>query len=244
MPADRYPGATWKGDGRSGGSFIDVPYRLVLHTTETEGLPGYAAGLTAPHITYDPRRREWTQHTEFDRAARALRNMTGGVETNRARALQVEIICYSAKHIADDQPLERTWVGDLDDLAYADLNEFIRWAGVEFGVQRIWPGRQAFNYDQANEPGFRFNGTDWYGFGGVCGHQHVTENTHWDPGAIDWSKLMDGPNGEPNWDEVSDWAKPAWTAAHEAGLLTENSHPRDVVEVEQMMSYFKRAGIT
>ena len=52
-----------------------------------------------------------------------------------------------------------------------------------------------------------------------------------------------GPNGEPNWDEVSDWARKAWTQAHKAGLLTEDSHPRDSLEVEQMIVYLDRAKV-
>lgn len=51
-----------------------------------------------------------------------------------------------------------------------------------------------------------------------------------------------GPNGEPNWDEVSSWAKNSWTAAYQAGLLTENSEPKAQVTVEQMMVYLNRAG--
>lgn len=55
--------------------------------------------------------------------------------------------------------------------------------------------------------------------------------------------IMDGPNGEPNWDEVSDWAKNSWTRAHLAGLLTENSHPKDDLTVEQSLVYLARAGV-
>ena len=65
------------------------------------------------------------------------------------------------------------------------------------------------------------------------------KNITWDKG----DTMATGPNGEPNWDEVSEYAKTAWTEAHKAGLLTESSHPKDVVEVEQMMVYFKRAKI-
>lgn len=54
---------------------------------------------------------------------------------------------------------------------------------------------------------------------------------------------MTGPNGEPNWDEVSDWARNSWTAAHQAGLLTKDSHPKDDLTVEQAMVYLKRAGV-
>ena len=53
---------------------------------------------------------------------------------------------------------------------------------------------------------------------------------------------MKGPNGEPNWEKVSTWAQNSWTAAYQAGLLTDDSMPQDVVEVEQLMVYLKRAG--
>jgi hypothetical protein len=222
---------------------------VVLHTTETEGLPGYDGGGSAPHLTYNPRDRTWTQHTDLSVAARALRNLSGGVETNRSRSLQVEIICYSDKGVADDDPSDRTWVGDLDSLALSDLAAFIEWCGAEYGVEAVWPGRAALSYSQANAEGFRFTAYEWERFGGVCGHQHVTENDHWDPGALDWPTMMGGvgnvtgPNGEPNWDEVSEWARAAWTEAHEAGLLTDDSHPRDSLEVEQLMVYLERAGV-
>ena len=56
----RYPPATWKGDGDSGGAYSSEdgvlgPWRVVIHTTETSGMPGYNGGLYAPHLTYDPR---------------------------------------------------------------------------------------------------------------------------------------------------------------------------------------------
>ena len=53
-----------------------------------------------------------------------------------------------------------------------------------------WPGKQAFGYGEANESGFRMTMDAWEVFDGVCGHQHVPENTHWDPGALDWGTLM------------------------------------------------------
>ena len=66
-----------------------------------------------------------------------------------------------------------------------------------------------------------------------------------DCGDVTWEKgePVKGPNGEPNWDEVSDWAQKAWTQAHKAGILTEDSHPRDSLEVEQFMVYLDRAKV-
>ena len=65
-------------------------------------------------------------------------------------------------------------------------------------------------------------------------------------GYVTWDKgdeMSDGPNGEPNWDEVSDWAQKAWSQAHLAGILTDSSHPRDSLEIEQLMVYLDRAKV-
>jgi hypothetical protein len=248
MSATRYPPATWKGDGESAGSYQSAPWRIVLHTTETEGVPGYDGGSSAPHLTYNVRDRKWWQHTDLGTAARALKNLDGGVQTNRQRALQVEIVCYSDKNVADDDPSDRYWVGNLPDTAYTDLCAFLIWAATQYGVVTKWPGKAALSYSQANASGFRMSSGEWNNYNGVCGHQHVPENDHWDPGAIDWDRLMEGmsmegPNGEPNWDEVSDWAKNAWTQAYMANLLTDDSHPGDELTVEQSMVYLARAKV-
>lgn len=180
-----YPPSVWKGDGNTGGFYVGLPFRVVLHTTETVGLPSYDRGAVAPHLTYDPVEHVWTQHSKLTTAARVLRNPTGGVQTNRANALQVEIICYSNKHVAD-QADNRLWVGDLDKQALADLRDFIKWTGVAFK----WRGTQALSYTQANSDNYRFTDEQWNAWDGVCSHQDVPENTHWDTGALRWDILM------------------------------------------------------
>ena len=167
----RYPKAEWLGNGQSGGSYTSGPRKVVLHTTETRTLPGYQGGATAPHLTYAPASRKWWQHTDLDVAARALRNEEGGEQTNRDTAWQVEIICYSARNIAEQ--VGGLWVGDLSGEALDDLREFVQWAGVDF----VWPNKRAESYSEANAPGFRMSASEWGSFGGVCGHQHVVENT-------------------------------------------------------------------
>ena len=47
------------------------------------------------------------------------------------------------------------------------------------------------------------------------------ETVTWDKG----DDMAKGPNGEPNWDKVSDWAKQAWSEAYAAGLLSDTSRP-------------------
>src|SRR5690606_38294676 len=119
----RYPKARWLGNGRVYGSYTGGPFKRVVHTTETEGLPGYNGGSIAPHITYNPKTRVFYQHAGFNGSVGALRDMSGGVRTNRDGALQLEIICYSAKNIADQAPSRRLWVGNLPETAYEDIAE-------------------------------------------------------------------------------------------------------------------------
>lgn len=58
-----------------------------------------------------------------------------------------------------------------------------------------------------------------------------------------------GPNGEPNWDEVSSWAKNSWTWAWANGLITgdnrltpqdESSHPLAMMNKQELMVHLKR----
>lgn len=103
--------------------------------------------------------------------------------------------------------------------------------------------------------GIRANGKQALQWGGRWRSSNPPDTMHWqinvgpwDVKNVTWDKngdddMANGPNGEPNWDEVSDWAKAAWTDAHKAGLLNENSHPRDSLEVEQLMVYLNRAKV-
>jgi len=161
---------------------------VVLHTTETETIPGYLNGEVAPHLTYDPANDRWVQHNSFVIAGRALFNGPGGGETNRQNALQVEIVCYSDKGIADK--VDGIWVGDLEIDHIAAIRAFIDWCVDNYDVKLKWPGKQALSYGGANAPGFRMTMSAWEAFDGVCGHQHIPENYHWDPGALDWATLM------------------------------------------------------
>jgi hypothetical protein len=218
LPAVRYPKATWKGDGTSGGSYTTGPFKLVLHTTETAGIPIYD---NAPHLTYYARERRFVQHLQFDTAARALRNEAGGVQTNRDSAIQLEIVAYSAESIVDQYPnTGRVKVSELTAEQLADIREFILWACEEFGIEYKWPEKQAFSYSQANAAGFRMSNAEWDSYNGVCGHQHVPENTHWDPGAINWLALMEDDMPAPTqWTEADKAVVAALVNANSVGAF-------------------------
>jgi hypothetical protein len=168
------PGA-WSGRGR---------WKIIWHTTETAGLPSYSDGAVAPHLTYYPAKRTWTQDYPLTRPAEAIRVYDDD------QAIQMEIVCYSAKSVVDAYGGERIWVGNLTELHYQDLADFALWVSGYIDLPAMWPGRQARSYAQANTVGFRYTETEFLKFGGHLGHQHVPHNTHWDPGEFNWGLLM------------------------------------------------------
>lgn len=189
----RWGGAVWLGDGVDGGSFVvGAPFRVVLHTTETRGMPGYGGGRAAPHLTYDWRVRKFFQHTSLRVAARALANPAGGVETNRRGALQLEIIGYSDEVLAVQ--VGGMPVSQLPEYCLDDIAEFLKFAHLEFGVGlscRLPRPPARYGLDSPS----RMSGQVWDSFNGVCGHFEVPENKHWDTGALDIVGLLDRANG-------------------------------------------------
>jgi hypothetical protein len=191
----RYPPAddavAWFGDDYAG---VDiVPRVIVLHSTEGTGWPGYSGGASAPHLTCRPdferERLVWRQHYQLDVSARALRNPAGGVQTNHAGAVQVEIVgtCdRAASKKWGSTPHLRMW--DLPPWAVRDLGRFIRWCHDTYGI----PLRAASTWPRyPSDDRARFTGGKWMDFAGVCGHLHVPENDHQDPGDITITEIME-----------------------------------------------------
>src|SRR5690606_7302759 len=119
-------------------------------------------------------------------------NLRGGVETNTANVLQVELVgtCDPGTAAAWSKagrqfifwPKAPQWA--LDDLA-----DFIAWANRTHGIPiqgpgkgRVWKAYPA-SYGAGSN---RLTHAEWRKFTGWCGHQHVPENTHGDPGALDF----------------------------------------------------------
>ena len=95
-----YPPAVRNEAVKDSGSFQSgAPFRGVLHTTESSSFTprsdSYGGWHTSyPHLTAIERSSgfEIYQHIPLNRAARALRNPSGGVQTNRQGAIQIEIV--------------------------------------------------------------------------------------------------------------------------------------------------------
>jgi len=116
------------------------------------------------------------------------------VETNRQGALQIEV-CGRA---ADAQ----TWPAET----YVNLALTMRWLEHEHGIRaapvddfHYYPPEGGIRLD-GHEP-WRMSFGTWNGFDGWCGHQHVPENNHGDPGKIRVDLLF--PKGKPPTNEVA-----------------------------------------
>jgi hypothetical protein len=148
--------------GDSGPYDTSYPPRIVWHTTEGDTYPGpQLYHGTNPHFTCDFKRKKLYQHTPIDLSAKALVNGLGGVETNHANAVQVELVGRAAQ--------SGTW----SDEDYAFIHELARWIEDNHNVRH-------HAADPWTQP--RFSQAHWRRFAGHCGHMHVPENDHTDPG--------------------------------------------------------------
>jgi Putative peptidoglycan binding domain len=167
-PGTQYNGYAWK---------------FVCHSTESP--PGSINGVNSlfrsqpcscPHFCIDPggtRRR--VQYIPWTWSACALRGARNGIQTNRARAVQMEICGYAkdspgwnddflwqvadviADCIIDGVPINPNHVNDMTQLTGVLASENAR--------QRMAPGT-------------------WTNFDGITFHVEVPYNDHWDAGKV------------------------------------------------------------
>lgn len=163
--------------------------KAVVHTTESprgswgavrnlwRGPANWGRGL--PHFLAD--RGRVVQLLPLTVNAYTLANPPGPPDTNRSGlVVQVEWCRYAKDPWADDEldALGR-WLADLVH-AGADLDVGVhpRFYGAGDGIVLATPTSPARMSPAAYD---RFNG--W------CGHQHVPQNDHWDPGALDADRV-------------------------------------------------------
>lgn len=169
-----------------GAQVMSYPPRLVLHTTEGSGTVQslasfYRSSTYWPHFTADLFRKQIAQHIPLSRGARALSHTTA-TETNNANCIQVEIIGRASE--------AASWPADQVDW----LGRALAPAMDALGIQRSGP---AFVGGGAGlHAAQRMSETAWRAFNGVCGHQHVPENDHWDPGAFDLARFLAATHSE------------------------------------------------
>lgn len=227
----KIPGASqayFYGTGRYSGSAMEVNCGVV-HTTEGRTVPSYSSGAMAPNITGLPdikaRKIRWYQHFDVDESARALANRSGGVETNTANAFQIELVGTC------DDKYKTSWSGKragidylhwptAPDWALAEVAWLVRWLNQQHGIPltcvKDWlaygkdsrrPGITPASYGASP---VRMSMSAWRSFKGWCGHQHVPENDHGDPGNLNFARVIaiaKGQTAEPEEDPMAGFSK-------------------------------------
>lgn len=164
------PFAKWHPISGPVGSFVAGPYRIVHHTTEGSSAAGalqaFKMNKSDPHFTVD--QTTIYQHVDTAKAARALRNLGGGVETNRLSAIQIEVVGTATR------PKPRATLENVARLC--------RWLEQTHNIPSVWPNGPPKPAINGNDPGgHNRNAQTWVTKGGHYGHCHVPENIHWDP---------------------------------------------------------------
>lgn len=163
-----------------------TPIRAVLfHTTEGSTFEGadsvFRRVNAAPHFTVDPWRELRVQHIDTDLASYALRNLPGGVETNTAGIIQIEVVGYTDDALADQRGQSRFKISAMTDSHYRWLAE-----RVLAPILAAHPTIPHVAYH-----GDRMTGPEWEAWpGGLCVHDDAPENQHWDGRTLDLDKLL------------------------------------------------------
>ena len=165
------PFAEFKSMPGFSGSYSSGPFKIVHHTTQgftaIDAFDAYTANKSAPHFTVD----ETTifQHFDTSKFSRSLANPSGGVQTNRESAIQIEVVGFAE--------------APKDGRTLALVAKLCRWIEENHDVDRIWPsGLPKVATPQGKDPGGHNRDVDnWTKISGHYGHSQVPENTHWDP---------------------------------------------------------------
>lgn len=227
---DDFPGATM--------TLNEDKMVLCLHTTETPGWPGYAGGSMAPNYTgrapVGAIDGAWRAHFPDEKSSRALENRAGGVQTNTQSVVQVELIGSC------DPQHKKSWQGkgiqlagrdyvywpDATDKQFKWLADFIADQHKRHGLKLVAPFKfNPYPSSYGNNQGDRMSFSEWNKFAGICGHQHVPENAHGDPGYLNIKRILElakgtvtptpapkptptpAPSGTAIWNKPETWVK-------------------------------------
>jgi hypothetical protein len=157
-----------------------APAAGVLHTIEGSlgsGLSVFQQHF-APHFALDGHRI--IQMIPLGMMGCACENRPGGVETNRLMRAQVEVAGASQT---------KSWLPDHDTTeALADLLATLERA-AEIPLTRPFEDEMP-PLPWATVKFSRRSSGKWGKTAGWFGHVEIPENEHWDPGALQWTKLL------------------------------------------------------
>jgi N-acetylmuramoyl-L-alanine amidase len=166
----RCPFAEWKPISGPSGSYLGGPFKIVHHTTEGSTAQGafnaFRNHRSDPHFTVDA--TNIYQHIDTSRAARALRNAPGGVQTNRDSAIQIEVVGFAHR--------------PKGPATLKNVQKLCNWIEETHDIPKVWPSGPPKPAVNGRDPGgHNRSAANWDNEGGHYGHSQVPENTHWDP---------------------------------------------------------------
>lgn len=178
---------TWR-NPRTGESFWDGGANirknplLGLHTTEGhQSCPGYQnsrgqAGGYAPNFTVVVKKREFFQHIPMNRAGRAF-------NAYNEQAVQVEITGSCSKDWAKKAGLVHVDDFTKEDIAFLVkcLKEIASACGIPWTAPFPWASYEALATGRTS---VRQSIASIAAASGIVGHQHMSSNTHLDPGSL------------------------------------------------------------
>lgn len=164
----RYSEAIWHPLNGGAGKFTGGPYKIVLHTTEGSTAAGALESLKTAHSDshFVVDAFDVYQLIDTDQASRSLRNKSGGVQTNKDSAIQIEMVGFAGK------PKSREML--------TLVRRLCRWLEQQYDIPRTFPAGPL--PQKPSEAGVEARPPEvWDHKGGYYGHSQVPENNHWDP---------------------------------------------------------------
>lgn len=196
--------------GSGGGTYTGGPWKVVMHTIEgsvNSALSVFRNASSASHLIVSvPSRPDGPRKIQLvplNRSAFALQNKNGGAQTNRDSAIQVEMSGF-----ARDQ--RYLTAGDRQWLADNVVRPIQQKLPIPSRTTKFYDEKSGVGTLAAYHTAIRWGATQWDNFSGFCGHQHVPENAHWDPGALNMTDILNRA-GRPSTtsgvdNNTTDWA--------------------------------------
>lgn len=198
--------------GPDGDAFADTSHpKGCLHTMETASVAVAEAtyGRYPPHVGVDVARRVRRQYVRLDRASYALSNMSGGIRPDTEFVIQIELNLFAAR-TGELSDADVRWLGE------AVCGPIARAVGIPHRFVRFYGAGEGIVLATPTSP-VRMSGAEFRAYSGWLGHQHVPENSHWDPGAMHVDRILaaayDNPGGflmaltDQQQSEVHEWLR-------------------------------------
>lgn len=201
-------------------------WKVGAHSTETP--PGSAPGIIASwrqnpgrglsHFIAN-RPTDIRQLLPLNVGGYTAQNPAGGIDTNRAHIVQIEVCNYA---INPDMLISPNNPGlgfriDWSDEWYEGLGQWLADLDAALDGALDLTTELVFGDRWVGFPG----GSQAYlDFAGVCGHQHIPEqpDRHWDPGELDIRRLLAIARGDQQEDDMP---YNSWPQADKDALITD-----------------------